>query len=447
MPVSVPGGRSIVIRRRSFTANAPEIVGPLLAAGLIGVLLLILLSPRLGFALPTDSNVVRIYSSVPMESFDSIAHGVQMAVDEAGGKAGNFRIEYVPLTDDKQQSDGSYHWDADVELANARRAAADPDAMVYIGTYNSGAAKISIPVLNRVRLTMISPGNTYPGLTKPGTGTAGEPWIYYPLGVQNYFRVVPADDLQGNAGAAYAQQIGAKSVYVIDDTELYGHGIAVIFAQAAKDLGLQVVGGPESIDVHTDDYSALASKIVAAAPDLVYFGGVTANHPARVLRDLRRAGFQGTFMGADGIVGSDFLNDYKSNGGSGSPGSVYATLVGLPANKLTGAGQDWYQRYISRYPNDRNPDFAPFGYEAGRVAVHGITKAGVKDREAIRQATAATKSTDLGPNILGGAWQFDANGDTSLVTISVQQLGADWAYQGVMSYDPQAKTWSFRQGQ
>jgi ABC-type branched-subunit amino acid transport system substrate-binding protein len=79
--------------------------------------------------------------------------------------------------------------------------------------------------------------------------------------------------------------------------------------------------------------------------------------------------------------------------------------------------------------------------------VNAITKAGVKDREAIRQATAATKSTDLGPDILGGAWQFDANGDTSLVTISVQQLGADWAYQGVMSYDPQAKTWSFRQGQ
>src|SRR5438105_14610459 len=143
--------------------------------------------------------------------------------------------------------------------------------MAYIGTYNSGAAKISIPVLNRVHMAMISPGNTYPGLTKPGTGTAGEPWTYYPLGVRNYFRVVPADDLQGAAAAAYAKEIGAHSVYVLDDTELYGKGIATIFASQARNLGLNVVGGSESIDVHATDYTQLANKIVQTKPDLVYF--------------------------------------------------------------------------------------------------------------------------------------------------------------------------------
>ncbi len=268
------------MRNRTFSFNIREVVIPALVALLIGAALFFMLTPGFGAGRTSDPNVVRIYSSVPMPSYDSIVHGIQMAVDEAGGRAGPFTIDYVPLNDATVREDGSLKWDAALELANARQAAEDPDAMVYIGTYNSGAAKISIPVLNRVHMAMISPGNTYPGLTKPGTGEAGEPWVYYPLGIRNYFRVVPADDLQGSAAAAYAQEIGARSVYVLDDTELYGKGIANIFARSAQELGLDVVGGPESIDVRANDYSDLAAKIMQANPDLVYFGGISANHPA-----------------------------------------------------------------------------------------------------------------------------------------------------------------------
>ena len=417
-----------------------QVVAPVVAAALIGAVLLVLLTPGLSFGQSSRPNVIRVYASVPLNSFASIVHGAQMAFNEAGNKAGNFTIEFKPLTDDKLQSDGSYHWEADVELANARTAVEDPDAMAYIGTYNSGAAKISIPVLNRVHMAMISPGNTYPGLTKPGTGTAGEPWIYYPLGQQNYFRVVPADDLQGAAGAAYAKQIGAKSVYVLDDTELYGHGIAVIFAQSAQDLGLKVVGGPESIDVHATDYTQMAGTIAAARPDLVYFGGVTANHPGLVLKALRQAGFQGTFMGADGIEDDDFIKDT-----AGAGGPIFATLVGLPAKKLTGPGADWYQQYKQQFPTDSNEDFAPFGYEAANVVLAAISRAQQKDREAIRAAIPGLTSADLPGKPILGKWQFDAHGDTSLVTVSVLQAGATWAYQGIMSYDPQTKRWSLQQ--
>src|SRR5205823_5383756 len=200
----------------------------------------------------------------------------------------------------------------------------------------------------------------------------GEPWIYYPLGVRNYFRVVPADDLQGAAAAAFAGERQFKSVYVLDDTELYGHGVAVIFAQSAHDLGLEVVspnGGPESIDVRANDYTELARKIIATNADLVYFGGITDNHPGLVLRDLLKAGYTGGFMGADGIADSDFFKSAMEASGSWPPHKgLYATLVGLPAAKLTGAGADWYSRYKQRWPDDNNEDFAPFGYEAARVA-------------------------------------------------------------------------------
>ena len=82
---------------------------------------------------------------------------------------------------------------------------------------------------------MISPANTYPGLTKPGKGEPNEPDMYYPSGKRNYARVVPADDLQGAVAANWAKQLGATKVYILDDTELYGHGIAVVFAETANE--------------------------------------------------------------------------------------------------------------------------------------------------------------------------------------------------------------------
>lgn len=434
-------------RIRSFPLlSTAEIIVPAVAALILGVAALLFLSPIFGQGHSADPGVIRIYSSVPMNQFASIVHGAQMAFDEAGGKAGDFRLDFVPLNDAPTVNG---HWSADVELANARRAVEDLDAMVYIGTYNSGAAKISIPVLNRVNMAMISPGNTYPGLTKPGTGTAGEPYVYYPLGVRNYFRVITADDYQGSAAAAYAKQLGAKSVYVLDDTELYGKGIATIFARSAQDLGLQVLGGPESIDVHATDYTALASRIVQLHPDLVYFGGVSDNHAGQVLRDLRGAGFQGAFMGADGIGDNTFIQDMEKYGLL-DKGDVYATLPGLPASRLTGAGATWYARYKQQYPNDDNQDFAPFGYEAAKVAVSAIQRAGKKDRDAIRQAVAQTSTADLPGDHILGEWKFDQYGDTSLVTISVQHLGQspesgknEWLYQGLMSLNQDTKAWSF----
>ena len=435
------------MRNRLFALNTVEVALPVILAVILGIGAIAFLSPetRAG-GTSAGPDTVRIYSSLPLPNYDSMVHGIQMALEEASSKAGSngqFKVEYVSLNDATERADGSVKWDADVELANARRAAEDPDAMVYIGTYNSGAAKISIPVLNRVHMAMVSPGNTYPGLTKPGTGTAGEPWVYYPLGIRNYFRVVPADDLQGAAAAAYARELDAKSVYVLDDTELYGHGIAQIFAQSARDLGLQVLGGPEGIDVRQTSYGDLAAKITQLNPGLVYFGGITDNHAALVLRDLRNAGYQGIFMGADGIADNGFIEG-SGRGTLRTDGPVYSTLVGLPATKLTGAGADWYNRYKSRYPNDNNEDFASFGYEAARVALNSISKADKKDREAVRAAMAQTNTNDMpGEHILGD-YSFDANGDTSLVTISVQQMSDKWEYQGLMQYDPTTKQWSFQ---
>jgi branched-chain amino acid transport system substrate-binding protein len=124
----------------------------------------------------------------------SIVNGIKMAIEERSGKIGEFEIRYEDMDDASPQKG---NWDQNIEAANANKAAKDPTCVGYIGTYNSGAAKIAMPILNKAGLVMVSPGNTYPGLTKPGAGEANEPKIYRPSGTISYFRVVPTDDIQG----------------------------------------------------------------------------------------------------------------------------------------------------------------------------------------------------------------------------------------------------------
>ena len=115
------------------------------------------------------TKTVKIVSSLPRTGSanaqtTTIVNGIRLAIEEAGGKAGDFTIVYEDW-DDASAKKGD--WDPEVEAGNADKAVNDADVMVYIGTYNSGAAKISMPVLNKAGLAMVSPANTYTGLTRP----------------------------------------------------------------------------------------------------------------------------------------------------------------------------------------------------------------------------------------------------------------------------------------
>jgi len=361
------------------------------------------------------TGTIKIVSSLPRTGSskgqtDTIVNAMKMALEEVGSKVGGATIVYEDM-DDATPARGA--WDAGKEAENANRAAADADVMVYIGTFNSGAAMVSIPILNRANLVMTSPANTYPGLSKPGKGEPNEPDIYYPTGKRNYSRVVPADDLQGAVAANWSKQIGATKVYILDDTELYGHGIAVVFNETAQKIGLNIVGGPEGIDSKSSDYRALATKIRGTGADMVYYGGITQNNAGKLFKDLRAViGPNLKLMGPDGIYEQAFLDD----AGDASEG-VYVTFGGIPPTKLVGKGATWYQAYKTKFGAEPEA-YAAYGYESMKVALDAIQRAGRKDREAIRAAVFSTKDYD---GVLG-KWSFDANGDTSLTQMSGRQV-------------------------
>ena len=184
-----------------------------------------------------DKGTIQIWSELPRQGSsqgqtDTIVAAIKYAIDEAGGKVDGWTIKYTDQDDSTAEAGA---WTQERATALATEAASTNDLVAYIGTFNSGAAKIVIPVLCKAGIAMVSPANTYPGLTKPGKGDGAiEPGVYYPDGCKhNYFRVVPADDLQGDVGAAWAQELGATKVYIVDDTEIYGKGVADVFDASA----------------------------------------------------------------------------------------------------------------------------------------------------------------------------------------------------------------------
>jgi branched-chain amino acid transport system substrate-binding protein len=371
----------------------------------------------LGGCRPADPTVVKIVSSLPRtgsakQQSDTIVGGIRMAIEEAGGKAGPFRVEYLDL-DDSTAAAGQ--WTSEAEAANARRALQDPDVVAYIGTFNSGAAKVSMPILNLGDLLMVSPANTAVGLTKPGLGAPGEPEVYRPTGRLNYTRVVPADDLQGPLSADWAKKRGVKKVYILDDSEVYGKGIADLFDERCREIGIEVLGH-DSIDAKAQEFKSLMASIKAARPDLVYFGGTTQSKGGQLAKDMTSAGITAMLMVPDGCREQVFID---SAGAANLEGRCFVTFGGLPPEKLTGKGAEFVERYQKKH-GELPEAYAVYGYEAACVALQAIRDAGVKDRRAITDAALALKDFD---GALGD-WGFDENGDTTMKTLTVSVVKA-----------------------
>ena len=384
------------------------------------------------FASAQDSNVVKIVSSFPRtgsakNQTDSIVYGITMAFEEAGWKSGSFTIKFEDL-DDATAAAGQ--WTAEKEAANADQAIKDADVMIYIGTYNSGAAKVSMPKLNQANMLMISPANSWPGLTKPGKGDQGEPEKYRPSGKINYVRVVPADDIQGVVSADWALKLGLKKVFILDDREVYGKGIADLFharADELKDQGLTVLGH-EGIDAQAQEFKPLMTKIKAKAPQLIYFGGTTQTKAGQLVKDMLAVGLDAKFMCPDGCFEEAFI---ESAGADNLEKRALITFGGLPPEKLAGKGAAFVANYKKKYGKDPE-GYAVYGYECGKVALEAVRRAGKKDREAIRAAGLTIKNFDGAL----GKWSFDKNGDTTLRTMSGNTVkGGKFAFETLLGED------------
>ena len=388
------------------------------------VLVMVATIPMDATAQQCPKGKLRIYTSWPMQGAmipegTGMKNGVDLAVSEAGGAVAGYCLEVVNLDDASPQTG---KWDGAVEAENANKAIGDPLAIVYIGTYNSGAAKVSIPITNRAHMAQMTPANTYPGLTKKRGAAPGEPEIYRPGGYVNYFRPIPADDIQGAVGAKWAKRMGAKKVYVLNDQELYGKGIADVFEATAKKIGLPVVAN-EGIDWKQPDQKPVLTKIRASGADLVYLGGVIETGAQVIIRQMKEVGLTAPrtrFMGPDGLLEEELLKGATCDAALAT--DMRVTFAGLPFEKMRGVGAKTYENYKAKFGKEPT-SYALYAAEGTRVIIDAIKRSApviekardVTDkREALRKAIAATKNFEG----INGKWSFDENGDVDYDTMS-----------------------------
>jgi len=369
----------------------------------------------------TSKGTINIYSSWPMTGASEQIGGdsaaaVQFAFDIFGNAAGGFAINYEALDDGIAANNGA--WDAAKETENATMAVNDPDCMVYIATYNSGAAEAAIPVTNEAGLAMISPANTAVALTKESPANPeGYPDVLYPTGKRNYMRLVPADDIQGGASANFAfNSLGAQKAYVLHDNQTYGLGVATVFRDTFESLGGEILGF-EAFDPNAPEYQALMTKIASEGPEIIYLGAIVNLNASKLLQDLRvqMPADQVAFMGPDGLVNQAFID-----GAGGAAEGAYITFGGLPPDELErmgGLAKAWYDGMVERVGHV--PDaYSVYSFECGICAAQAIDVVGEKDRAAILDTMFATRDF----RGLIGTWSFSETGATTATTISLNQV-------------------------
>jgi branched-chain amino acid transport system substrate-binding protein len=172
----------------------------------------------------------------------------------------------------------------------ANKFAADGVKFV-VGHFNSGVTMPASEVYQENGILEITPAATNPKITERGM------W--------NIFRVCGRDDQQGSvAGAIIADKFKGKRIAIVHDKTTYGQGLAEETRKAITAKGLKPVLF-EGVNKDDKDFTALVSKLKAANPDLVYWGGLQ-DTGGLILRQMRDQGLKAPMMGGDGMADDEF---------------------------------------------------------------------------------------------------------------------------------------------
>jgi branched-chain amino acid transport system substrate-binding protein len=387
----------------------------------------------------TSKGTIKIAVELPFQgsekaTSDPILNGIRLAVKDAGGAVGGYAVT-VPDTAVYDDSLNGAH-DPQTGANNMTKIVADADVVAVIGPVNSSVGKAQIPISNAAGLLQCSPSNTNPDLTK------GDPAAQLRTKPNNYIRVVTTDDVQGPAASQYIHDVLKKnSVYIIDDTETFGKGVADAFEADFKSRGGTVVkhdGAPKT----TQDYVSIMTAAKALNPEAIYFGGVTATGGARILLAAAQAG-----LGDVPYVGPDGIND-----GTGETKDSFLNLAGAAAKNAfsTLAGPGTFEKkdafdaaYKAEYGTEAT-GYAGQGYACAQVVLDAIKRAAATNpaKDALKEAVrVAGTDTTVKYDTIVGSISFDANGDTSQKIVSIYSVDTtaangkgDWKFATQVDY-------------
>jgi len=360
----------------------------------------------------TPSKNVTVYSSLPLQGASrpqslDVIKGEKLALKERNGKGGQCTVAFKSLDDSTAQA-GT--WDPGQTSSNARRVSQDKDSIALLGEFNSGASAISIPITNEAQILQISPSNTALELTKdPGPSGKGAPGKYYPKGPdsRNYARVVPADHIQGAAQADWMKEKGVKKLYILNDRQVYGAGVAKTTGDAAKRQGIQVVG-TDGIDPKAPNYRSLAAKIKGTGADAMFFGGIVDNNAVQLYKDVGAALPNATLWGPDGVATTTFVKPLPA----AEAKRTFITVATINPKDYGQKGQKFFSDFKAAYGGKTPEPYAIYGFEAMDLTLDAMDRAGdgCNDRKKVIDEVFSTKNKQG----VTGTYDVDKDGDVTL---------------------------------
>ena len=309
-------------------------------------------------------DALTVYSSLPQTGAlaplsRDLVRAEKLALEEAGGRAGDYRISYVSL-DSADPKTGS--WTPRRVAANARTAVEDLQTIAYLGELEPGASAISVPILNEGGMLQVSPGDTFAGLTE--RGGPGEPEKYYPSGKRTFARVVPADDRQADELAALMRKRGVRRASLADDRRGAGAALIDRLARRLRQSGIEVVDR-ERLDPEGEVPDDLGEDVRDDRADAFVYGGSYPPFAVDVLRAVHAAAPRVQLYAADGVA--------MGPGLAAAAGDVGDRLLLTAVDPRPEAA--FTRRFRARYGSD--PDArAVLGYRAMQLVLQAIEDAG-----------------------------------------------------------------------
>ena len=370
---------------------------------------------------------VLIASDLPLQGGDRVQtlqmqDAIRYVLGQNEWKAGDLNVAYQGCDDSTAQA-GS--WDSGKCSENASSYAANDKLIGVIGTFNSGCAQIIIPVLNEAPdggIAMVSPANTKVCLTTSVPSCEStEPDKYYPAGTRNYARVVALDDAQAATIATYVKEdLNLSSVFILNDKQAYGLGLATNLESSFKFLDIEVKGN-EGWDAKASNYEALMNQVKASGAEGVVLSGLVTLNGVKLLKDkfaVLGGNDEVPLLAPDGFT--PFTEVDKA--GAGATTGMFVTVAGSSADALAaagGAGADFVEAYKAEFGVGRVEPYTAYAAQAVQVLLNAIAEAG-DDRAAV---IAGIHSVDV-DGILG-QFTINENGDVNSGAITVYE-GPDW---------------------
>jgi branched-chain amino acid transport system substrate-binding protein len=383
---------------------------------------------------------ILIATDLPMQGSSrtqtvQMVEAVRFVLSQHDWKAGGLDVAYQACDDSTAQAG---KWDSGKCSQNAQAYAQNPDVVGVIGTFNSGCAAIEIPVLNQAPgggVAMVSPANTFVCLTEAGPGCAeDEPDKYYPSGTRNYIRMVAHDAYQGAAVAQFAQSLGIESVYVLNDREAYGLGVAENFRNAAESLGIEIAGFA-AWDPKASSYEALMNTIKGTGAQAVFLGGLICENGGQVIKDkvaVLGPNVEDPSQGVVLLAPDGFTTQATIDEAGAASEGMFSSVAGVPADQLTGEGAEFVEAFMQE--TGAEPPLEPYtayAAQSAEVLLQAI-EAGGGERGATVEALFQTQ---VQGGILGD-FEISENGDPTVGPVTIYVAGESFDTHEVITPEP-----------